>query len=468
MPNGRAAKRTTHIDIPLEIALPHFIQDEDMSEAGPAFGNFKLSLQSVVCHQGITVESGHYISLVRNPDPNREGPERWLCHDDLAAERVKEIDAEQFLKESNQQTPYLLFYQVIPNEQSSSKGSYFEDPAGSEEPPPSYADSVGSVDSKVDLATASTIETARPSLDYSNRASLELQMSNESRRGRSSLTVDRPQNTLPSDGKIGANSGTSGVRIDVQPPQVDSHPAFVDVANSVLTSGPNSLTADRRGSRSSKTSSKSRDTSRSLDRAEKRMSASLSRLASKITRDRSTHSSSSNSNVLTNIQTVVPVETGALPAVPASPLNNEPPAQSSVDPTIITQQQQQPQQMANPTQLPIQPPQQQPLVPSTSQPPSQPPLPISPTPLSTGPTAPLPEPGPALGSERDKSLDQPPPVVSDRTQTRLKKDKGKEKEKEATSNATYNQNTQTHHHHHHHLTKSGGGGEKPERECTVM
>ncbi|KPI42611.1 Acyltransferase LovD [Cyphellophora attinorum] len=65
--NGQPARLGTYIDIPIEIGLPHFIQDDAVTDNGAIFGNFKLSLQSVVCHRGNSVDSGHYVALVRSP-----------------------------------------------------------------------------------------------------------------------------------------------------------------------------------------------------------------------------------------------------------------------------------------------------------------------------------------------------------------------------------------------------------------
>ena len=60
--DGKAFRLDTKIDIPLDIGLPNFESDD-----GALFGNFKLSLQSVVCHRGTSVDSGHYVTLVRGP-----------------------------------------------------------------------------------------------------------------------------------------------------------------------------------------------------------------------------------------------------------------------------------------------------------------------------------------------------------------------------------------------------------------
>ncbi|KAI2733851.1 hypothetical protein CBS147332_866 [Penicillium roqueforti] len=119
LPNGRAVRLNTHIDIPTEIGLPHFIQDDNMDANAPIYGSFKLSLQALVCHRGNSVDSGHYISIVRGTScPNSAtGPEssetskHWMRFDDLAAERVTLVDIDQALKT---ESPYLLFYQILP------------------------------------------------------------------------------------------------------------------------------------------------------------------------------------------------------------------------------------------------------------------------------------------------------------------------------------------------------------------
>ncbi|KAF4637169.1 hypothetical protein G7Y89_g921 [Cudoniella acicularis] len=148
-PDGQATRKNTFIDIPLDIKLPHFIQDDMVSEDGPLMGNFKLSLQSVICHRGNSVHSGHYISFVRGltkiadgdygsarrlsngNNPPHYPQDRWIKHDDLAEPRVSYVDIEQAMKD---EMPYLLFYQVQP--------TYEMSPAAYPEIlPPSYTDS---------------------------------------------------------------------------------------------------------------------------------------------------------------------------------------------------------------------------------------------------------------------------------------------------------------------------------------
>ncbi|KAF2273779.1 cysteine proteinase [Westerdykella ornata] len=148
LPDGQPRRLGTYIDIPLEIGLPHFVSDDRMDDSGPLFGNFKLVLQSALCHRGDRVDSGHYVSLVRaNRAPHSHGtrprssacgehqeqrqqqqqqseevenPDQWLLFDDLAPTRVRPVDIAKALKE---ESPYLLFFQVQPiDEELASRG----------------------------------------------------------------------------------------------------------------------------------------------------------------------------------------------------------------------------------------------------------------------------------------------------------------------------------------------------------
>lgn len=105
--HGAPKRLNTYIDIPLEIALPHFVSDDKMTEEGPLFGNFKLVLQSVVCHRGVSVDSGHYISLVRANENEQQLTSRsedddntgaWLRFDDLSNPRVVNVDIKAALR----------------------------------------------------------------------------------------------------------------------------------------------------------------------------------------------------------------------------------------------------------------------------------------------------------------------------------------------------------------------------------
>ena len=263
--NGRAVRRNTHIDIPLEIGLPHFIQDDAMSEDGPVFGNFKLSLQSVVCHRGVSVDSGHYISLVRSQRPrlrtatsttasSENAPDikdadKWMRLDDLARDRVTFVDVEEFLAK---ESPYLLFYQVTPIE--GDPGNITDG-----EHPPSYTESESQYSEIIKDSSASNeeaIDVGRPSLD--GAASLD------GPRGRASLTSERRQSIVFIDAGVGSTN--------LLTPGTDAGP-----------NGPGSLLGSRRGSKVTKGSSKSRPNSQT---GEMRLSTSLSRFAGRLTKDK--------------------------------------------------------------------------------------------------------------------------------------------------------------------------------------
>jgi hypothetical protein len=164
--DGVARKNKTFVDIPVEVGLPHFVGDEDATlENDPVMGNFKLSLQSVICHQGESLNSGHYIAFTRGVTriadgdwksdqklKNKENPpdypqDLWIKHNDLAHPRVSYVDIKKALKD---ESPYLLFYKVVPlyetSEQSCSDPELLskapsQAPSRPTSEPPSYADS---------------------------------------------------------------------------------------------------------------------------------------------------------------------------------------------------------------------------------------------------------------------------------------------------------------------------------------
>ncbi|KAK4691525.1 hypothetical protein P7C71_g5491, partial [Lecanoromycetidae sp. Uapishka_2] len=307
--NGIAFKRTTVIDIPLEIGLPHFIQDDKMADDGPAFGNFKLSLQSVVCHRGLSVESGHYISLVRSPDSRQQGEDQWLRFDDLARERVTDTNVEQFLRE---ESPYLLFYQVVPIE---------GDPGNitNGEHPPAYSMPIVSEESKIRSDVAGVDTSPRVSYTANEHPNAEAQ--------RPSVEIQRPStDTSTSDGPRGRSSMQSERANSVvfsNASDTSFKPDLLNTSNMVngQTDGPNTLTASRRGSKTTKASSNSRPNSRADD---KRTSTSLSRLASRMSRDKS--------------KSPIAPQTQALPSNQADKEDSvpDPPPQQVKDPTTGT------------------------------------------------------------------------------------------------------------------------------------
>ena len=131
--NGKAMRLHNKVDIPTEIGLPHFIQDDYADPDGSLAKNFKLSLQAFVCHRGNSVNSGHYISIVRgtsadatpvgrnSPNQAVDDPSRfWMRFDDMAEERVTLVDVHKALET---ESPYLLFYQVLPIDEDAAEAN---------------------------------------------------------------------------------------------------------------------------------------------------------------------------------------------------------------------------------------------------------------------------------------------------------------------------------------------------------
>ncbi|KAG6010771.1 hypothetical protein E4U21_004159 [Claviceps maximensis] len=129
--SGQPQRYNTFIDIPDSLRLPQFMvsggPDPELDEELNGLSTeYKLVLQSVVCHRGDSLQSGHYIAFARvapklltgnrrhnfDPPPDYEEPQ-WLKFDDLQAEnRVTSVeDIKQALRS---EMPYLLFYQIVP------------------------------------------------------------------------------------------------------------------------------------------------------------------------------------------------------------------------------------------------------------------------------------------------------------------------------------------------------------------
>jgi hypothetical protein len=270
-PNGSPKRLETFIDIPLEIGLPHFISDERMKEEGPLFGNFKLVLQSVVCHRGISVDSGHYVSLVRANDHERPGTsgsgsdqnaEKWLRFDDLSNPRVAEVDIKKALRE---ESPYLLFYQVQPiDEELAMRGdppAYNEAPSGI----PSMDPSRETLDSSVATETVTPEEEDKVAPIAPSHARTESNYS-EDPIGRSSLSSNRRSSIAIDDIEGNFRSASRG---RTAPPTPDEQKTSF-------------LSASRRGSRIFG-NSRSRPSSPS---GENRLSLTLSRLTGRGSKDK--------------------------------------------------------------------------------------------------------------------------------------------------------------------------------------
>ncbi|KAH8594807.1 ubiquitin carboxyl-terminal hydrolase-domain-containing protein [Bisporella sp. PMI_857] len=172
MENGKPARKNTPIDIPIDIRLPHFPDDDDVSDGPSLMQKFKLSLVSFICHRGISTEEGHYVSFIRGTKKTSDGDstsdkrlsssslppvypvEQWIRHDDLSSPRVCQVDVEQALKD---EMPFLLFYQVQ---------QIYQDLA---DEPPSY-EQISTID--VRIQESSPLEP-KPDEGYFDRRSFE-------------------------------------------------------------------------------------------------------------------------------------------------------------------------------------------------------------------------------------------------------------------------------------------------------
>ncbi|KAL4807798.1 ubiquitin carboxyl-terminal hydrolase-domain-containing protein [Aspergillus unguis] len=257
LPNGKAVRLDTFVDIPTEIGLPHFIQDDNM-EDGPIRGNFKLSLQAIVCHRGNSVDSGHYIAIVRgtsagappssshgSEQSNSDAPRYWMRFDDLAKERVTLVDIEQALKT---ESPYLLFYQILPiDEDMATTGFSTSAPSTS---------SMASVET-LDPTVSPNLQPNRLSAGYrSGRPSLEITL------------ADAPNSSEPGLRSVPSTSPRLAPRDDDE--------------------NRGSLSWSRRGSRATKSNPGSRAGSQV---SENRISATFSRFAGRLSKDKMSNDS---------------------------------------------------------------------------------------------------------------------------------------------------------------------------------
>lgn len=172
--DGLAKRHNTFIDIPDSLRLPHFmVAGDKVEEENSLSMEYKLVLQSVVCHRGDSVHSGHYISFARvnpklltdnrrhdsDPPPDYEDAQ-WVKFDDLAIEkRVSNVDD---IKEAlKQEMPYLLFYQIVPMVDVTNVSV-----TGSETEPPSYNDSTINVSSIISGPDSDRLGLSRPASGY--------------------------------------------------------------------------------------------------------------------------------------------------------------------------------------------------------------------------------------------------------------------------------------------------------------
>ena len=308
---GQAQRRDTYVDIPLEIAVPNFVSDDNMQEEGPLVGNFRLMLQSVVCHRGVSVNSGHYICLCRGRAANSktpssveerssgsetdDGEDPWMRFDDLATERVTSVDIHDALRK---ETPYLLFYQVLPigedgnsihdlpsyteaTSRSQSDATPLEKPYLNE--PSESENALNQYPSESNAANRPSIDAINwlPTGTASERTSIDATAALESGRADPVEGEERPRKSITID--TSSNSGS--IRTDPASSSIPTTPSE-EKSNSLLSVA--NKIGSRRGSRVSRTSgtgtSRSRPTSTGPDNTN-RFSLNMSKLTQRMSRN---------------------------------------------------------------------------------------------------------------------------------------------------------------------------------------
>jgi len=253
--DGVARKNKAPVDIPESIKLPHFIEGEGSEPAsGPAMGNFKLSLQSVICHQGESLNSGHYIAFARGvtrvadgdsqsdealnseEKPPRYPEDPWIRHNDLGNPRVCHVDIEQELKE---ESPYLLFYKVVPLHETCQQTASDLEVLIEASEPPSYADSgVGfKISSPTDDSSGGYFDGTSVGSTPAIRFSSDLERHDPSRPSMNLGDEDRRGSTAMTETSLTSTASSVGVSTPVTPSEETPVQRFSRAAARITKSG---------------------------------------------------------------------------------------------------------------------------------------------------------------------------------------------------------------------------------------
>ena len=235
---GQFERQNTYIDIPDSLRLPYFMMSEDgqpQEEGNELSSGYKLVLQSVVCHRGMSLHSGHYISFARvnpvlltdnrrhdfDPPPDYE-EQQWVKFDDLdTVSRVTPVDdIKAALKE---EMPYLLFYQIVPMLDTTSSTTTINEvneppsyndsttnPAGT--PLPIDANMLNSTSSYFDSSTWGGSTTTGPSIRFSSDMDRPLRFSlDDESNGSSSFLASAYRKAAESASRRGSLAFTSSI-----------------------------------------------------------------------------------------------------------------------------------------------------------------------------------------------------------------------------------------------------------------
>ncbi len=231
--SGQPNRLNTYIDIPDSLRLPHFmLADGASTQTDDSFSapDFKLVLQSVICHRGDSLQSGHYISFARaapkvltsnrrhnfDPPPDYEEAQ-WVKFDDLEEPRVTYVD--NIKKSLTEEMPYLLFYQVVPMVELACPST-----DGTATGPPSYQESKNSLEMQISQAATDG------SLSFPSKPpSIRLSMDNErptveafDRSARPSVSGSVPADSRRDSAIFTASSAATPIMTPARTPEASS------------------------------------------------------------------------------------------------------------------------------------------------------------------------------------------------------------------------------------------------------
>ncbi|CCE88762.1 Piso0_001541 [Millerozyma farinosa CBS 7064] len=117
---ARAQRSLKRIIIPPIIDLPQFVAD-DVDDSPE---DYKLVLESALCHRGTTITSGHFVAASRKHSFNSNETEEeasnatWYIYDDM--KKSGRVVEKTFNEIFNTEWPYMLFYRLISSSDSDS------------------------------------------------------------------------------------------------------------------------------------------------------------------------------------------------------------------------------------------------------------------------------------------------------------------------------------------------------------
>ncbi|ODV66167.1 cysteine proteinase, partial [Hyphopichia burtonii NRRL Y-1933] len=120
--NSQANRSQKRIIIPPIINLPQFVADDINDEIS---GEYKLILESALCHRGTSISSGHFVSAIRKNTHNinqlddEASNATWYLYDDM--KKKSRVVEKSFKDIFSTEWPYMLFYRLVSIDESNNK-----------------------------------------------------------------------------------------------------------------------------------------------------------------------------------------------------------------------------------------------------------------------------------------------------------------------------------------------------------